>query len=149
MSEPFASYACSLGTVIGYEVGHYIIATHDGRTIGIPAAATPSAADVEADIATPAPRRLTGPEVIDLAQRTMDAWAQEWGYDHIARACTYVGDPHDRFNAEGTALRNARSAVWAYLDSQEDTLETQLPTEGAVLALLATLKPARPQPPYA
>ena len=146
MIEP---YACSRGTVTAYEAGSYIITTADGRVIGIPAAGEPSAQAIETDIATPASRRLVAAEVIDVAQRTMDAWAQEWGYDHIARAATYVGDPHLRFNAEGTALRNARSAVWAYLDAQEPTLESELPTEAAVLALLATLKPVRPQAPYA
>ena len=51
MSEPIEPYACSRGTVLAHESGSYIIATTDGRTIGIPAASgDPSPANVEADI---------------------------------------------------------------------------------------------------
>lgn len=95
-------------------------------------------------IETPISRYLSPLEAIDQAQRTMDGWAKEWGYDHVARACTYVGDPYARFNAEGVALRNARSAVWAYLDShQEDAA-----TAEELAVILQSFKPERPSAPY-
>jgi hypothetical protein len=50
---PFEAYICSLGTVTGVEDGNYLIATPDGRTIGVKAAGEPTAANVEADIAHP------------------------------------------------------------------------------------------------
>ncbi len=49
---PFESYTCALGTVTSVDAGSYLIATPDGRTIGIAAASgDPSEANVEADIA--------------------------------------------------------------------------------------------------
>ena len=52
---PFEAYACSLGEVVGHDGDVYRIATPDGRVIGIRANGEPSAANVEADIASPAP----------------------------------------------------------------------------------------------
>lgn len=52
---PFEPYACSLGTVIGYEGNVYRIDTGDGRVIGIAAQTEPSPEAVEADIAAPQP----------------------------------------------------------------------------------------------
>lgn len=49
----FTPYPCSLGTVTAHDGSSYIIATTDGRTIGIPANGVPSAEAVEADIADP------------------------------------------------------------------------------------------------
>lgn len=45
-------------------------------------------------------------------QRRIDALAQSWGYDDARSACTYVGDPFARFDAEGRAIRDWRSACW-------------------------------------
>jgi hypothetical protein len=50
---PFEGYSCSLGTVVGTDAGSYLIATSDGRTIGIKANGEPSEANIEADIAHP------------------------------------------------------------------------------------------------
>jgi len=51
MSEPIEPYACSRGTVLAHDGSIYIIATTDGRTIGIAAASgEPGPANVEADI---------------------------------------------------------------------------------------------------
>lgn len=129
-------------TLTGWDGFSYVAA--DGRTFAS-IDGEPSAADCDASLASPPPRILSAAEAIDQAQRTLDAWAQAWGYDHVARACTYVGDPYPRFNAEGTALRDARSAVWAYLDAhQEDAA-----TAEELAAILETFKPARPSAPYA
>ena len=51
--DDFIPYPCSLGTVTAHDENSYIIATADGRTIGIPANGVPSSEAVEADIANP------------------------------------------------------------------------------------------------
>lgn len=48
---PFDTYPCSLGTVIGYDQGAYLIQLHDGRVGGVIAQGELSEANVEADIA--------------------------------------------------------------------------------------------------
>ena len=54
MSDPaFEPYACSLGAVVAHEGLVYVIATADGRTIGILANDQPGPAAVEFDIANP------------------------------------------------------------------------------------------------
>jgi hypothetical protein len=80
---------------------------------------------------------------IDYAQRHMDAFSVTWGYDDIRSAVSYVGDPYPRFDAEGTALRNWRSEVWAYLDANQ-TLPDPLPTQAEFIALLPA-PPTRPE----
>lgn len=81
---------------------------------------------------------------VRYAQDHLDATAHAWGYDDIRSACSYVGDPYPRFHAEGTALRNWRSAVWAYLDAAStQPLPDPLPTMEEFSALL----PAIPQRP--
>lgn len=57
---------------------------------------------------------------IAFVQQRLDALAQSWGYDDIKSGCTYAGDPYPRFNAEGTAMRNWRSATWAAVDAHRD-----------------------------
>lgn len=82
--------------------------------------------------------------LVGWAQAHLDAYARSWGYDDIRSACTYVGDPHARFNAEGVALRNWRSAVWAYLDARaSEPLPDPLPSREEFMALLPEA-PARP-----
>lgn len=79
-----------------------------------------------------------------LAQRHLDSFARSWGYDDIRSAVTYVGDPYARFNAEGLALRNWRSAVWAWLDAaQSQPLPDPIPTQAEFIALLPQA-PSRP-----
>jgi hypothetical protein len=93
---------------------------------------------------TPAPYvppALTVADYIAATQAHLDAHAQAWGYDDLKSACTYVGDPYPRFNAEGTVLRNWRSDVWAFLDTV--VIPEVLPTVEEFLALLP-VAPARP-----
>jgi hypothetical protein len=59
----FTPYTCSLGTVTGHEGNAYLIATADGRTLGIPANGEPSPAAVEADIANPPVVRATPADI--------------------------------------------------------------------------------------
>lgn len=49
----FLPYLCTLGAVIDHEEHAYIIATPDGRIVGIPANAQPSPEAIETDIASP------------------------------------------------------------------------------------------------
>lgn len=50
---PIVPYACTLGTVLDHRDGGYIIATPDGRVIGVQANGEPSPENVEADIVNP------------------------------------------------------------------------------------------------
>lgn len=79
-----------------------------------------------------------------LAQQHLDTTARAWGYDSILSAMSYVGDPYARFAAEGLALRNWRSAVWAWLDAaQTQPLPDPIPTEAEFIAMLPAV-PIRP-----
>lgn len=82
--------------------------------------------------------------LVSAAQRLLDSKAREWGYDDMRSAVSYVGDPYPRFAAEGLALRNWRSAVWAYLDAAgAQPLPDPVPTMEAFVALLPAI-PTRP-----
>jgi hypothetical protein len=84
----------------------------------------------------------------NAVQRHMDRAAQQWGYDDLRAACTYIGDPYPLFDAEATALRDWRSACWttchgvlaAALASSDPR-----PTVNDVLAALPAI-PVRPTP---
>jgi hypothetical protein len=64
----FEEYSCSLGAVIAHDEGSYVIRVPDGRVIGILANGELSAANVEADIASPAVPVPPVPEVISRAE---------------------------------------------------------------------------------
>lgn len=51
-------------------------------------------------------------EMTAAVQAYMDAKAQERGYDGILSACSYVDTGVTRFDSEGAACREWRSAVW-------------------------------------
>lgn len=90
------------------------------------------------------PPALTIYDYIETAQAHLDNLAKSWGYDDLKSACTYLGDPYPRFAAEALALRNWRSAVWAYLDSiSSSPLPNPLPIKEEFILLLPTA-PARP-----
>jgi hypothetical protein len=80
-------------------------------------------------------------------QANLDGLARSWGYDGIASAVTYAGEPAvPRFAAEGAALRAWRSQVWAacYEVLAEVQAETRpIPTEEELLGDLPAA-PARP-----
>lgn len=69
----------------------------------------------------------------DAVQAWMNAEAQTHGYDDIFTAVGYVGDPNERFAAEGEACRAWRSEVWtacyAYLDAVLAGEEELVPEE--------------------
>jgi len=82
--------------------------------------------------------------LIRWAQSHLDATARAWGYDDIRSACIYLGDPYPRFAAEALALRDWRSAVWAYLDAASTSpIPSPMPTRDEFIALL----PAKPERP--
>jgi hypothetical protein len=69
-------------------------------------------------------RRLLVSRAITSVQAILDAQAQAWGYDDIKSAATYIGDPDPKFNAEGLALRNWRSATWSTVRDNQDLIST-------------------------
>ncbi len=76
-------------------------------------------------------------------QRAMDARAREFGYDDLATAITYRGDPNPKFAAEAEAFFAWRSAVWtqAYaLLAQVEQGVASLPTTEEALAMMPELE---------
>lgn len=49
-------------------------------------------------------------------QQHLDAIAQSWGYDSIVSLCTYEGNSHPKYSAEGAAGKSWRSSVWSYCE---------------------------------
>jgi hypothetical protein len=64
----FEPYESSLGTVTGVEGDYYIINTIDGKVIGVRANGEPSADNIEADIANPAPAPVAVPQEVTRRQ---------------------------------------------------------------------------------
>jgi hypothetical protein len=61
---------------------------------------------------TSVPPVLTVQDFADAVQKHLDDTAKSRGYAGILSAVSYVGDADPVFNAEGTALKAWRSAVW-------------------------------------
>lgn len=77
-----------------------------------------------------------------LVQTHLDKTALEWGYDNIYTAITYIGDPNAEFNTEGIMFRNWRSAVWVYVNAEQQKLKDGLrtiPTDAELIAELPLL----------
>ena len=133
----------------------YRVARRDGSVTAFPALSgdpceANASADIAAAIANPPPQRMAPADIEHLADITLDGWARAWGYTTAARAVTYVGDPNPRFNAEGTAIRNARSELGTTLAAAAEALgEGPLPTRAEVEALINSFAPIRPVAPYA
>jgi len=62
----------------------------------------------------------------NYSQNRLDALAKSWGYDDIVSLVSYKGDLNPRFNAEGTAGFNARSAEWTAADNFRTKVENGL-----------------------
>lgn len=80
-------------------------------------------------------------------QDNLDSFAQSWGYNDIASACTYVGDPCAKFNSEALVLRQWRSDTWLTVETVNAQIaagtQPYPQTIAAALALLP-VAPARP-----
>lgn len=111
-------------------------------------ATEPSQEDAEDCLANPRAfvRVLTAAEAEALLDAILDGWAKAWGYVSAARCITYVGDPDETFDAEGVAMRNARSALWVAVRSADGNPETPPLTEPNVRAFAAPFEPVRPTP---
>lgn len=109
-------------------------------------AASPSVEDAEDCIATPRTfsRVLSATEAEALLDAILDGWAKAWGYTSAARCITYCGDPDETFDAEGVAMRAARSALWVAVRAASENPETPPLTEANVRAFAAPFEPARP-----
>lgn len=51
-------------------------------------------------------------------QAHLDGFAKSHDYDSIHTGTSYVGDPNPKYNAEGIAMRNWRSAVWTFANAE-------------------------------
>lgn len=63
-----------------------------------------------------------------LVQGHLDQSAEDWGYDSILHAVSYIGDPDITYNKEGVMFRNWRSAVWVYVNAERVKFEQGLRT---------------------
>ena len=80
---------------------------------------------------------------IDRVQSFMDAKAQEYGYDHILSASSYVTSTFPKFKAEGTAFAKWRDDVWLYCYSvlaEWEAGTSVITTEDELIASLPEFK---------
>ena len=76
---------------------------------------------------------------IDRVQSFMDAKAQEYGYDNILSASSYVTSTFPKFKAEGTAFAKWRDDVWLYCYSvlaEWEAGTSKITTEDELIASL-------------
>lgn len=102
------------------------------------------AADCIQNPRTPPESSLSIAETEHLLDAILDGWAQAWGYADAARCVTYVGDPEPQFDAEGVAMRNARSALWTAVRQAGSSPSPASYTESAIRAFAAQFQPTRP-----
>ena len=78
-------------------------------------------------------------KTIVLVQAFMDAKAQEYGYDHILSATSYVTSTFPKFKAEGIAFAKWRDDVWLYCYSvlaEWEAGTSKITTEDELIASL-------------
>jgi len=73
-------------------------------------------------------------QISAAVQKVLDDKAKSMGYDDINSAIVYIGSPNATYNTEAIALRNWKSDVWTYVNSDDaksnstiDELITALP----------------------
>jgi hypothetical protein len=99
-------------------------------------------------VSNPALLPTLSPAQLESAiQSQLDTLAQSWGYNDMATACTYVGDPCAKFNAEATALRAWRSATWQAAESLDAQIMAGTVAMPATVADALALTPAAPARP--
>lgn len=87
-------------------------------------------------------KRITD-ELSLVTQEFLDKQAQEYGYDDCKTACTYVDTGVARFDAEGKAFRQWRSAVWEVcFDIVAEVVDDgcEMPSEDELIAEFPTFK---------
>jgi hypothetical protein len=84
--------------------------------------------------------QLTLEEFHKSIEEGVDAWldsvVKEKGYRNIGSAVGYAGDPDEAFNAEGTAARDWRSAVYRTLYTLQANPPSGVTTLEQVIAIL-------------
>lgn len=100
-----------------------------------------------ATFAAPPPDPPTFPELETAIQSQLDTYAQSWGYNDCATACTYVGSTVAKFNNEGVALRNWRDATWIAAETLAAQIGSGVATMPATVAAALALMPAEPVRP--
>lgn len=51
-------------------------------------------------------------------QTHLDNLAKSWGYDNIVSLCSYAGNSHPKYSAEGAAGLSWRSSVWDHCEKE-------------------------------
>ena len=129
------------------QAGAFILASDSERANWTAYRANAARDGLELIPATLPPPGLTKDDGEVAIQAALDDLARAWGYDDIKSAATYVGDPFARFDAEGTALRNWRSATWAAsADLDAAVMAGNATAPATVAALLALMPPAPVRP---
>lgn len=72
-------------------------------------------------------------QISAVVQKHLDDTAISMGYDDIKSAISYIGCPNTTYSSEGTTLRNWRSDVWTYVNS--DAAKSNTTIEELVAAL--------------
>lgn len=93
---------------------------------------------------------LPSPTIIEIEtaiQSQLDSYAQSWGYNDCATACTYVGSTVAKFNNEGTALRNWRDQTWSTVEAVEAEIQAGTAQPPATIEDALALMPVAPARP--
>lgn len=93
---------------------------------------------------TPEPSRQ---QIEAAIQANLDAYAQSWGYNDIAGACTYVGDACAKFNAEALVLRAWRSETWQAVEQIDAQIAAGAIAYPATVQSALSMLPKRPVRP--
>lgn len=86
-------------------------------------------------------------EIEAAIQGNLDSYAKSWGYNDIASACTYVGDPCAKFNAEAIALRQWRSDTWAMVEATDAQIASGMQPYPQTIEAALSMLPAAPERP--
>jgi hypothetical protein len=77
-----------------------------------------------------------------LVQGHLDQTANDWGYDNIISAVSYIGSPNTTYNNEGVMFRNWRDGIWVYVNAERVKFEAgtrAMPTDAELIAELPLL----------
>jgi len=97
------------------------------------------------NIIPPSPPTLS--EFESAIQSQLDTYAQSWGYNDIATACTYVGSTVPKFSNEGTALRNWRDSTWLSAETLVSSIQAGTAQMPATIDAALSLMPVEPTRP--